>query len=126
MNRSMNKKLTFKAVMLSAMFLLPAMAQAESIPVVGLDKNNKEKAVMVTESEFMTVVGDVINSVNDSTIQTLQKQDSGAFVPYWMLRDVCVGLGFTFSAGLGPIWSMTAAPRVRLGYSNSTHPVIPD
>jgi len=106
--------------------VIPAIAGAEGIPVVGLDKDHHERAVIVSQQDYVTAVSDVINNVNQSTLLTLQRQDANQGKSSWMLRDVCIGLGFSFEIGLGPIWSLTAAPRVRLGFSNSTHPKIPD
>jgi hypothetical protein len=101
---------------------------AGTIPVVGLDQNHQPQSVRIPEEQYTGLLRELAGSVSRSTLATLESRDKAdlAKETYWMLRDVCVGLGLNFSIGLGPIWSLSAAPRVRFGFSNSTHPKIPD
>lgn len=106
-----------------------AGANAEPVPVVGLDKNHQPRSASLPEAELSKLFGTLLDKVNGSTVAALEareKTSAPSKSAYWLLRDVCVGLGVTLTAGLGPIWSVSAAPRVRLGFSNSTHPKIPD
>jgi hypothetical protein len=68
-------------------------------------------------------MGGIMTTVNDSTLPSLKAQERNAPPrSRWMLRDIVVGIGLSFSAGLGPIFSLTASPRLRFIFSNSTHP----
>ncbi len=101
---------------------------AGTIPVVGLDQNHQPRSVNIPEEQYSQLYRELVGRVGASTLAALEAHEKtdAAKDTYWMLRDVCVGLGLNFSLGLGPIWSISAAPRVRLGFSNSTHPKIPD
>jgi hypothetical protein len=120
-------KWTIGLAMLGA--AVPALSRADTLPVVGLDREGKQVGVALESGEYARVLGDIVSTVHDSALSALGRQassSSSAADTEWMLRDVVIGVGVTFSAGLGPIYSATAAPRVRLCYSNSTHPKFPD
>lgn len=107
---------------------VPALCRADTLPVVGLDREGKQVGVALESGEYARVLSDIVSTVHDSALSALGRQSSSSTAAdtVWMLRDVVIGVGVTFSAGLGPIYSVTAAPRIRLCYSNSTHPKFPD
>jgi hypothetical protein len=118
---------------LSLMTALPAVARAESLPVISLDSNHNEKVTAVSADDYTASLGQLITTINSSTLSALQSRENSGVQSatpapkiVWMLRDVTVGLGTQLSAGLSHIWSVSFAPRVRFGFSNSTHPKIPD
>ena len=109
---------------------LSARAQADSLPIISIDADQKEKVTMVSTEDYSKSLGQLVRTMNDTTISTLQSHEQTATrsVPkiVWMLRDVTVGLGTTLTVGISHIWSMSFAPRVRFAFSNSTHPKAPD
>jgi hypothetical protein len=102
--------------------------EGAELPVVGLDRHHKEFAVSVSEQEYSGTLGRILTTVHDSALSALDEHEraSSDRLPELMLRDVCVGVGLNFTIGLGPIYSVSAAPRVRMTFSNSTHPISPD
>jgi hypothetical protein len=113
--------------LLALAVLSAAGARADSVPIVGLDRDHQPRSQAMSDAEFTKLYASLIQGVAPGTLASLEaREKTAAAATYWLLRDVAVGLGLNFSVGLGPIWSVSAAPRVRLGFSNSTHPKIPD
>lgn len=103
--------------------LLPIAGFADELPIIGLDKNHQETVRSLSKEDYVQQFQATIMAVHESTLSTLQSQPKST---RWMLRDVIIGIGFSLNSDLGPIWKVTAESTVRLCYSNSTHPKIPD
>ncbi len=117
--------------------LLPATSTAGEQQIVGLDKNRQPASVAVSATTYTDSLKQVIASVNESTLQSLNaltvsnairkdstrkdSKDSNA----WMLRTVGVGLSVTLTAGLGPIFAVSGQKGITLIYSNSADPILP-
>lgn len=99
---------------------------AGKLPVVVMEKDKTMKVAKIEDSQFTQAVADVISSLTKSTHKVLREQPAKAPEGDWFLRNVIVGVGLNFSAGFGPILKVSAAPRVRLCFSNSTQPRMPD
>ena len=127
MTRQLGSLVSFLLVFASA---LPARAQADTLPIISIDADQKEKVTMVSTEDYTKSLGSLVRTMNDTTISTLQNHEQSATRSgpriVWMLRDVTVGLGTTLTVGISHIWSISFAPRVRFAFSNSTHPKIPD
>ena len=118
-----------KNLIFFALLLLPRLGHAfgETIPVVGLDKNQQEVSVAIPKEQFQKNFSQVVTTIQDSTLIAIEnKERIDGSVSDWLLRDVVVGIGLNLTAGLGPIYHVTAAPRIRACFSNSTHPRFPD
>lgn len=122
------------STVLLATLLAPAFAHAETLPLISVGPDQKENVKQVSSDDFVAAMTQLVAIMNDSTLAALQKQIPPAATrgfeaakkTTWMLRDVCVGVGSTFKIGLGDVWSVSVTPLVRFGFSNSTHPKMPD
>ena len=120
----------YRFFLLSLMAAVPGFARADSLPVISLDANHNEKVTVVSTDDYTASLSQLITTIDSTTLSALESREhprtqTGPKL-VWMLRDVTVGLGTQLTAGLSHIWSVSFAPRVRFGFSNSTHPKIPD
>lgn len=120
------KKILILSAIVTA-FSAQSYASEEGLSVVGLDQTHQEMNLTLSSEQYAETLSAIVSNVNDSTLSALQAKERAAQdSSYWMLRDVVVGIGLSFTAGLGPIYHISAAPRIRFCFSNSTHPKIPD
>ncbi len=120
------KQFKFRAItrcfaVLSAACLVPTLALASELHLVGLDKNKQTTSVSVPETVYRDALKQVIGSVHGSALKSLSAKSSGD----WMLRTVGIGISVTLAAGLGEIASVSAQKTIRLIYSNSCSPILP-
>ena len=113
-------------LLLSLTTVAPGFAWADTLPVISLDANHNEKVTAVSSDDYTASLTQLMNTINASTLSAIQNREQNATQAapktVWMLRDVTVGLGTQLTVGISHIWSMSFAPRVRFGYSDSTHP----
>ena len=120
------KKILILSAIITA-FSAQSYASEEGLSVVGFDQTHREMNLTLSSEQYAETLSAIVSNVNDSTLSALQSKERAAQdSSYWMLRDVVVGIGLTITAGLGPIYHISAAPRIRFCSSNSTHPKIPD
>jgi hypothetical protein len=99
----------------------------EMITVVGLDENHQALEKSVPFSHYQKSMSAVFSAVRDSVEPELESQSSR--MPSrrrWELRTLAVGCAVTAQIGLGPIFNISATPRLRLIFTNTTSPVYPD
>ena len=102
--------------------LLARTALGADIPVISGAADGSETMRMLPQSAYSRVVADAVGAVHESVLPQLQcAPDSGA----WRLHTVIVGVGIAAQVGLGPIFSITAKPRIRLLYTRADAPVFP-
>ena len=102
-------------------------AADDTVPVIGLDGNGNSLVQQVPAALFRQGMLAVTSTVQDSLSPVLASQTANAVLaPAWELRNVSVGVTFTGTFGLGPIWSISGIGRLRLVFSDSLNPVYPD
>ena len=115
-----------KAAGLCALAILmgavPTMAGPHEVPVIQLDRDGNPEQVKIDGKDYTARLKGVMQTFHDSALPALSSTEANN---NWMLRVVLVGVGVNTSFGLGPIFSIGAAPRVRLLFTNSTDPVLP-
>jgi hypothetical protein len=104
-----------------------AESAPETVPVVGLDASGNSLVQEVPTPLFRHGMNSVLASVQDSLSPVLASHSKNeALAPAWELRNVSIGVTFTGTLGLGPVWSLSGTGRLRLVYSDSLNPVYPD
>ena len=117
---------SYRSFVLAVLLTSKVCAAAVEIPIVGLDKNHQTVTATLSESDYLKAFSNTITTIHDSTLSALEaREQNSSEAPEWMLRDVSVGIGLNFTAGLGPLYNISVAPRVRMCFSNSTHPKFP-
>jgi hypothetical protein len=115
-----------------------ALAKSPVVVLVGLDSKLHSSSVEVSNEDFDRMMHDTLLTVQDSMLSSLNSAEhsqgrtrdfaetfDAAPSPYWMLRTLVVGVAASVNAGLGPIFSVSATPRIRLIFTNSTDPTLP-
>jgi hypothetical protein len=128
--------------------LAPAIAQAADVRMIGLDEDGKSVEVVVPKNEYTNRLTHLLGAARDSAAPVLSEvaarnrdaatsgsgnggAASGAPAAGadsqnpWILRTVVVGMGVSGTIGLGPIIQLTATPRFRVGFTNSSDVAIP-
>ena len=125
----MKQQRLFGLAMLASLGL-SGLAQADTLSLISIGSDQKQSVTEVSPDDYQSSLSALVTTLHDSTLSVLQSRTKSSMPAgpktQWMLRDVCVGVGTNFSAGLSHIWSVSFAPRVRFGFSNSTHPKMPD
>jgi hypothetical protein len=111
----------------AALLALPTFGHADEsltdeLPIVGFDKNHCQTDALLPKTHYKHLFRKIVTDMHDSAKPVLERQKKR---PGWMLRHVAVGVGVSATVGLGPIYSLTAKPRIRMVFSNSTHPEHP-
>jgi hypothetical protein len=118
------KKFTVRFAVLAALIVLAETCFAQNpedqISVVGTDGIQ-----FVSTSIFQGGLKRAIEFVVDSIFPVLKKHSVPESKP-WGLQTIGVGIGASAQAGLGPLWNITATPRVRLIFTRGANPVYPD
>jgi hypothetical protein len=91
-----------------------------SIPVFG-----QGSVSYVPASSFQDSLKSALSSIQDSLLPVLETHNTDHSLP-WTVQTIGVGLGANAQAGLGPVWSISAAPRVRLVFTRGLNPIYPD
>lgn len=107
-----------------------------SMTIVGMDQDRSSVVKTVPRVAFQESLGAALTAIHQSILPTLNQTFEGSSTlscsqtategSEWSLRTVGVGVGMSAKVGLGPIWNVSLAPRVRLIFTNSTNPVYPD
>ena len=101
--------------------------QEQTITVVGLDEDGRSLAKEIPLPAFRKTMRALVMAVNDSAQPILAKRSASVPInQIWALRNLAIGTTIGASIGLGPIWSIAGAARLRLVFSNSKNPVYPD
>ncbi len=100
-----------------------------AVPVVGLDADMKSVVKTIPLESYQRSLASAFAAVQDSLAVALSEgaqsagdQERAA----WRIQTIAVGVGVSGQMGLGPIWSVTASPRIRLVFTNSPSPIYPD
>lgn len=97
----------------------------DQMPIVGLDALRKSAVKTVSLSDYESSIGAAFSSVQDSITPALDAHSSQR-KSAWSVRTIAVGIAVNAQVGIGPIFSVSATPHLRLIYSNSKSPVYPD
>lgn len=97
-----------------------AFRSEDQIPVVGLTRTE-----LVPVSDFEGSLKNAVETIQSSILPVLERHEKTPSLN-WSLQTIGVGIGASAQAGLGPIWNVSAAPRVRLVFTRSPNPVYPD
>lgn len=108
-------------LLLSSLFVLSSCRSITGLPIIGEDGEGRPKTFFVKEKLFVSNTQDLLDSVQETTLLSLEKNQSHQ----WLLRTAVVGLGVKFEVGVGPIIKVSATPKIRMAFSNSQQPVIP-
>jgi hypothetical protein len=91
------------------------------IPVLG-----QGQVSYVPASGYQQSLKTAFSTIQDSLLPVLEAHSAAVQPSPWEVQTIGVGLGATMQAGLGPIWNVSAAPRVRLVFTRGLNPVYPD
>jgi hypothetical protein len=100
-------------------------SDTDQIPIVGLNALHQSAVQTVSISDYQSSIGSAFSAVQDSITPALEAHASQK-KPSWSVRTIAIGIAVSAQIGIGPIFSVSATPHLRLIYSNSKSPVYPD
>jgi len=115
-------------------FVSPAVALTDEMPMVGLDQNHHSVVQWVSKTAYLSQMQEALSGVHQSVNSVLEQkslEQAGASCALpgsssWKLRSIAVGVNVNFTAGLGFLGSATFNPRLRLVYSRGQSRIFPD
>ena len=106
--------------------------ESDSVAVLGLDQEGQAVTKWVPKKAFNEHLLASLNAVQDSLKPSLIKLDDNPYLmnekkfKAWELRTLVIGVGLSAQFGLGPLFSITLSPKLKLIFTNSRNPVYPD
>ena len=112
----------FTAFFIFCGLLATVPALAADLPVITQDDQGVPIETIVSRQEYTRRLARLVAATQESVMPALKaaRERQG-----WKLRTVVVGVGLNASLGLGPIFTLNATPRFRLGFSNNNDPAFP-
>jgi len=121
--------LVLGAVILSAMFVEAGdRSRTGKVTVIGIDALGKVVGVDLPADHYQQSLSAGLSAVNTSIRPALNEkvlQIKESSPKSWSLRTIGVGVGLKGEIGLGPIFSISLSPRLRLIFTNSVDPIYP-
>jgi hypothetical protein len=101
-------------------------AEMDQVPVIGLDENEAAVVNTIPLEKFQETMKTAFSAVQGSLLSVLDAHEASLKATSWRLQTIGIGIGLQGQLGLGPVWNITASPRLRLIFTNSNQPVYPD
>ncbi len=137
MAASLSSSMVVGAIFLSAMFADAGdRSRAAKVTVIGIDALGKAVGMDLPADRYQQSLAAGLSAVNTSIRPALSEKSaqpertSPATGPTtgqksWNLRTIGVGVGLKGEIGLGPLFSVSLSPRLRLIFTNSVEPIYP-
>jgi hypothetical protein len=121
--------LVFGTVILTALFAGAGdRSRAGKVIVIGIDALGKSVGVDLPADRYRQSLVAGLSAVNSSIRPALSEKvalPNPSSQKTWNLRTIGVGVGLKGEIGLGPIFSISLSPRLRLIFTNSVDPIYP-
>lgn len=106
-------------------------SRAEKVTVIGMDALDNAAGFDIPADQYRAALTSGLSAVNTSIRPALKARAPAAKAEgkpekTWNLRTIGVGVGLRAEFGLGPIFKVKLAPRLRLVFTNSLDPIYPD
>lgn len=71
--------------------------EGPQLNILGLDKNNKELSVKISQADFGQKFSEILNSTSQSSLETLREEEARS---QWSLKEVEVGINLQITGGV--------------------------